>query len=125
MKQLTLASLANMDRDRVGHVLQKHLNSVQNDCRNRPCDATGKAHARLVTIEIELTPELEIDEIGPPELCGMNAEIRIKSKLPVDRSNTVRMAVTETGMFFSPIDNKNPNARDLFEEAAETEETDQ
>lgn len=113
--KLSFETLGDLDKGRLGKVLEKHIKTVKQDCYNRPCDASGKPADREILIKLKITPRLERGDLGEVNLAGVTCETEIASKIPKHVSNPVKMNVSNDGLFFNPDDNTNPDQMSLLD----------
>lgn len=83
IRQLELATLAELDNGNFGRAVRQALAAVIKDIDNRPANIAGKVEARKVNIELKLEPVVEYDEdSGRYKLSGIALEPTCKSILP-------------------------------------------
>ena len=90
---LDFSNLAKIDNGRVDRLLRHHLGRIANDLIARP----GDPGQRKITLEFCVVP------IASPEgeCDGCRVEIEAKSKVPVYRTKSYEMRVTNGGLSFN------------------------
>ncbi len=93
LKELTLASLAEIDGGRFATAFQQHIKRVAADCYDRPND--GKP--REITIKLAVKP-ITIDG-----LCDdVNVTLQVASSVPKQQTRPYNMALKKAGMLYRP-----------------------
>lgn len=103
-KELTLASLLDLDGGRISEAFMVELRRAVSDCDDRPVD--GKA--RKVTLELELKPRVDVES---GQLESVDGKFFVTSSVPKRRSKAYsfdfrkggRLAF-ETDDEFEPMD---------------------
>lgn len=101
---LSLQTMHDMDRGRVGLLFIHHVTAVLQDIRDRPTDASGKPFKRSIDLKLELIPEVKIDpDDNIARLECITGDVQIKSKVPVHRSTPIAFGVIHGGkLVFNP-----------------------
>lgn len=93
LKELTLASLAEIDGGRFAAAFQQHIKRVSADCFERPTDSK----AREITIKLSVKP-IEIDG-----LCDdVNVTMQVASTVPKQQTRPYNMALKKAGLLYRP-----------------------
>ncbi len=113
--QLNAENLKVLDEGKVAATLDTMLKRAVQDCMDRPAETK----ARLVTMQIEITPDME-----PGGDCTKaNAQIQFASKLPAYRTRVLSMGIRRNATLVfnedeyddfdqrSLLEDQNPNGR--------------
>lgn len=108
LEGLSLAALGKLD-PRLEALFQKHMQTVSNDCMNRPLENT----ARKVMLEFEIKPVPD-PESGTIDYCTISIEAR--SKVPTYRTKAYQLAPSKAGFQFNSEVPENLKQPGLFAE---------
>lgn len=98
--KLTLASLGELDRGRVGHCVQLSIEAAVKDCRDRP----GLKVARKITITVSIDPQMdEEEELAGNELLDAHVSVEVATKFPSRKSRTYSMGLTKRSAIFNEL----------------------
>lgn len=93
LKELTLASLAEIDGARFANAFQQHVKRVAADCNERPTDPK----ARVITITLSVKP-IEIDGV-----CDdANVTLQVASTVPKQQTRPYNMVLNKAGFKYRP-----------------------
>jgi predicted transcriptional regulator len=92
--RLGLDTLRDLDRGINVHAVDVALMQAVNDVLDRPTEAK----ARMVTIQIEVTPQVTQDM----RLVGVTTQFQVITKMPNRRSEPYVMSINRDGLFFNP-----------------------
>lgn len=93
---LSADTLARLDRGRIGVAIDQAIQTVQQDCEDRPTDE----RARVVTITLSMVPKHRmLERVAQCE--SAEATCKVSAKLPAHESGKMSFGVTHEGMTFS------------------------
>lgn len=90
LKQFSFAELATMDGGRIGLAVDRAIRRAAEDCEDLP----GEKKARKITIQIDLTPDLDQDGICD----SVSARVQIKETLPTRKTRAYDFALRKNGV---------------------------
>lgn len=98
--KLTLASLGDLDKGRVGHCVQNSIEAAVKDCRDRP----GLKVARKIIITVMIDPQMDDeDELAGNELLDAHVNVEVATKFPSRKSRTYSMGLTKRSAIFNEL----------------------